>query len=89
MPFYEYIRKKYKIASFLAISTIFIALTEVYFSTYFGYKDESLTLFGFGIGSFIDVISAIIVAYMIRHIEQDPESNLSKFERKALKITGY
>lgn len=81
--------KKYKIAFNLAIATVIIALAEALFSTYFGYKDESLTLFGFGIGSLIEVISAIGVAHMIIRIRNNSKSNRDTFERTALKITGY
>jgi divalent metal cation (Fe/Co/Zn/Cd) transporter len=53
-----------------------------------GYKDETLALFGFGVDSFIEVISGIGVAIMILRIKQNPLSKKSKFEKVALKITG-
>jgi divalent metal cation (Fe/Co/Zn/Cd) transporter len=53
-----------------------------------GYKDETLTLFGFGIDSFIEVMSGIGIAIMILRIKQNPNSPKSSFEKKALKITG-
>lgn len=53
-----------------------------------GYQDETLTLFGFGVDSFIEVISGIGIAIMILRIKQNPDSPKSNFEIKALKITG-
>lgn len=53
-----------------------------------GYKDETLSLFGFGADSFIEVISGIGIAMMIMRIKQNPDTPKSKFEIKALKITG-
>jgi len=53
-----------------------------------GYEDETLTLFGFGVDSFIEVISGIGIAIMIIRIRQNPESFKSKFEISALKVTG-
>lgn len=53
-----------------------------------GYEDEALTLFGFGVDSFIEVMSGIGIAVMIRRIRQNPASSKSEFEIRALKITG-
>ena len=53
-----------------------------------GYQDETLTLFGFGIDSFIEVMSGIGIAFMIMRIRRNPDSSKHKFEINALKITG-
>ncbi len=53
-----------------------------------GYEDETLSLFGFGADSFIEVLSGIGIAYMILRIKQNPGSSKSGFEKTALKITG-
>lgn len=53
-----------------------------------GYRDETLALFGFGVDSFIEVMSGIGIAIMILRIRQNPLSEKSKFETVALKITG-
>lgn len=53
-----------------------------------GYEDETLSLFGFGADSFIEVMSGIGIATMILRIRQSPESPKGKFEITALKITG-
>ncbi|MDQ6757042.1 MAG: cation transporter [Bacteroidota bacterium] len=78
----------YKFAFSLEILTMLFALAEAIFSIYFGYNDESLSLFGFGVGSFIEVISAIGVVRMIVRIRQNEVSNRSGFEKTALRITG-
>lgn len=53
-----------------------------------GYKDDTLTLFGFGADSFIEVMSGLGIAVMILRIRQNPESSKNEFEIRALKITG-
>ncbi len=80
--------KLYKVALGLSIFTILYNLGEGVISTLFGFEDESLTLFGFGVDSFIEVISGLGIAYMVLRIQSRPESNRDTFERRALKITG-
>jgi divalent metal cation (Fe/Co/Zn/Cd) transporter len=80
--------QQYKFAFGLSLLTIIFAFVEAIFSTYYGYNDESLTLFGFGVGSFIEIISAIGVARMIIRIRQNENSDRSNFEKTALRITG-
>ena len=53
-----------------------------------GYNDETLTLFGFGADSFIEVMSGIGITIMILRIKHNPNSPKSTFEITALKITG-
>lgn len=53
-----------------------------------GIEDETLSLFGFGADSLIEVISGIGITVMIIRIRQSPRSPRSKFEINALKITG-
>ena len=53
-----------------------------------GYTDETLTLFGFGVDSFIEVMSGIGIAVMILRIRQNPESSKNEFEIRAMNITG-
>lgn len=85
------IKKKrlFKIAYGLSIFTIAYNVIEGMFSTYFGFTDETLTLFGFGVDSFIEVISGIGIAYMILQIKQNAYITRTEFEKTALKITGY
>jgi divalent metal cation (Fe/Co/Zn/Cd) transporter len=82
-------KRLYNFAFVLAIFTIIYNIIEGVVATYFGYTDESLALFGFGIDSFIEVISGLGIASMIIRIQRNPNSNRDNFERTALKITGF
>jgi len=81
-------KKLYEQAYRLSLFTIFYNVIEGVVSMLMGYEDETLTLFGFGVDSFIEVMSGIGIAVMILRIRQNPESPKSNFEIKALKITG-
>ena len=80
--------KLYEKAYLLSLFTIFYNLAEGFISMFLGYEDETLTLFGFGVDSFIEVMSGIGIAVMIHRIRQNPASPKSDFEIKALKVTG-
>ncbi len=79
----------YKIAFGLAVFTILYNIAEGLVSVYFGYSDSSLTLFGFGADSFIEVLSGLGIAHMVLRIQRQPDSSRDNFERTALTITGY
>lgn len=81
-------KKYYSVALYLAIFTILYNIAEGIIATDFGAEDESLTLFGFGADSFIEVISGSGIVLMIARIKQNPESARSDYEKQALKITG-
>jgi len=68
-------KKLYSIALTLAVFTIVYNLAEGIIATWFGYEDEALTLFGFGVDSFIEMISGIGIAHMILRIRKDPTAN--------------
>jgi len=78
----------YKQAYLLSMFTIFYNIIEGVVSMVMGYKDETLSLFGFGVDSFIEVISGIGIAFMIMRIRQHSESSKRTFEMNALKVTG-
>jgi len=78
----------FKLAYFLATFTIVYNIGEGIVSTYFGYEDGSLALFGFGTDSFIEAISGFGIAHMLIRFKQQPNINKDDFERTALKITG-
>src|ERR1035437_103903 len=80
--------KLYKSVILLSVFTITFNLFEGLVSVYFGYKDETLTLFGFGIDSFIEMISAVGIYIMVKRIMNNPKSNRNKFETTSLQITG-
>jgi divalent metal cation (Fe/Co/Zn/Cd) transporter len=80
--------KYWQYALWLALFTIFYNFAEGIISIYFGGQDETLTLFGFGIDSFIEVMSGIGILAMVIRIRQNLQAERSQFERTALRITG-
>lgn len=82
------IDRYWQLALWLAIFTIFYNLAEGVVSVLFGLSDEALTLFGFGVDSFIEVMSGIGILAMVVRIRQHPDTPRSQFERTALRITG-
>jgi len=80
--------KLWKAASWLAIFTILYNLAEGLIAITFGVSDETLTLFGFGVDSFIEVMSGVGIFAMVARIRKNPETPRSEFERTALHITG-
>lgn len=82
-------KKLYRIAFWLGVFTVVYNLIEGIFATVFGFEDETLALFGFGLDSFIEMISGLGIIYMTTRIQNNPNSERSEFEKTALKITGY
>src|SRR6185503_19356574 len=80
--------KYWMYALWLALFTIFYNLMEGLISISFGISDEALTLFGFGVDSFIEVMSGIGILAMVLRIRQNPDTPRSQFEKTALRITG-
>lgn len=80
--------KFWKVASWLAIFTILYNIAEGLIAITFGISDETLTLFGFGVDSFIEVMSGVGIFAMVARIRKNPETPRSEFERTALRITG-
>jgi divalent metal cation (Fe/Co/Zn/Cd) transporter len=79
----------YQYAMWLAFFTIFYNAVEGLVSVYLGLQDEALTLFGFGIDSFIEVISGVGIMAMVLRIRQHPDTPRGQFERTALRVTGW
>lgn len=77
-----------KKAFLLSLVTIFYNIAEGIISVYFGAGDETLALFGFGVDSFVEVISGIGIAHMIFRMKYSKVSEQDSFERTALKVTG-
>ncbi len=75
-------------ANVLMLFTIFYNLLEGLISVWLGINDETLALFGFGVDSFIEVISAVGVWHMLRRIRINYGETSDEFERRALRITG-
>jgi divalent metal cation (Fe/Co/Zn/Cd) transporter len=82
-------KKLYSLALALAVFTIFYNFLEGIIATVLGYEDETLALFGFGVDSFIELISGLGIMQMVLRIQKNPNSPRGDFERRALKITGY
>jgi len=80
--------KYWQYALWLALFTVFYNFAEGLISVYFGFEDETLTLFGFGVDSFIEVLSGIGILAMVLRIRQHPDTPRSQFEQTALRITG-
>ncbi len=82
------LNKYWQYALWLAIFTIGYNLIEGLVSIAFGVQDEALTLFGFGVDSFIEVLSGLGILAMVLRIRRNPDTPRSQFERTALRITG-
>ena len=80
--------KYWQYALWLALFTIFYNFAEGLISIYFGAQDETLTLFGFGIDSFIEVMSGFGIFAMVLRIRIMADAPRSQFEQTALRITG-
>lgn len=80
--------KYWMYALWLALFTIFYNLAEGLVSIFFGFSDEALTLFGFGVDSFIEVMSGIGILAMVLRIQRHPDTPRSQFEKTALRVTG-
>ena len=82
------INRYWSYALWLALFTILYNFAEGLISIFFGISDETLTLFGFGIDSFIEVMSGVGILAMVLRIRQNLETPRSQFERTALRVTG-
>jgi divalent metal cation (Fe/Co/Zn/Cd) transporter len=82
------IKEYYRIALILAVFTIGYNFAEGLISVYFGAKDDTLALFGFGLDSFIETISGLGILHMVMRIITQGTEKRDKFEKTALRITG-
>ncbi len=78
----------YRRAAWLAVLTIVYNLAEGIVSTVFGAGDDAIALFGFGVDSFVEVLSGIGILHMIMRIQRGGQASRDEFERRALRITG-
>jgi divalent metal cation (Fe/Co/Zn/Cd) transporter len=72
----------------LSLITIFYNIAEGLISIYFGAGDETLALLGFGVDSFVEVISGIGIAHMIFRMKYSKVQTQDTFEKTALTVTG-
>ncbi len=75
-------------AFILSVITVVYNVGEGSVSAFFGYADDTLTLFGFGVDSFVEVISGIGIGHMVWRMQRNPISERDRFERRALYVTG-
>jgi divalent metal cation (Fe/Co/Zn/Cd) transporter len=78
----------FQFALWLGLFTVFYNVLEGLVSIFFGAQGEALTLFGFGIDSFIEVLSGLGIVVMVLNIRRNPDSPRSPFESAALRVTG-
>ena len=81
--------KDFQKAFLLSLFTIGYNLIEGTVSIYFGTSDETLALFGFGVDSFVEVISGLGIAHMIWRMRRSSIDQRDGFEVTALRITGF
>lgn len=77
-----------KTAFILSIITVVYNIGEGVVSMFFGYADDTLALFGFGVDSFVEVISGVGIGHMVWRMRRSPVSERDRFERRALYVTG-
>lgn len=79
----------WRTALWLSIITIGYNIGEGLISIYFGISDDTLALLGFGVDSFVEVISGIGILHMLMRMKYAKVSDRDSFEKLALKITGF
>ncbi|MDT0642660.1 cation transporter [Zunongwangia sp. F363] len=84
----EKVQKGLHYAMILSVITIAYNTIEGIVSTFFGASDETLALFGFGLDSFVEVLSGVGIAHMIYRMKRNSINERDKFEITALRITG-
>lgn len=78
-----------RIAFWLAIITVGYNVLEGMVSVWFGVADDTIALLGFGVDSFVEVISGIGILHMLgRMRRQGKVEQRDRFERDALRVTG-
>ena len=60
---------------------VFYNIVEGVISVLFSLEDETIALFGFGLDSFVEVISGIGIWHMIRRLKQSRDTNPDRFEK--------
>jgi len=80
--------KLLKQAWMLGIITIVYNIIEGLVSVSFGAKDETLALLGFGVDSFVEVISGIGIVHLLFRMKYSKVTSRDNFEKTALKVNG-
>jgi divalent metal cation (Fe/Co/Zn/Cd) transporter len=84
----EKYQKLVKTALYLSLFTIFYNIIEGLVSVNFGLADNTLALLGFGVDSFVEVISGLGILHMIIRMQKGTIEQRDEFERTALKVTA-
>lgn len=82
-------KKLLRRALLLSIITIGYNIAEGIISVLFGVTDDTLALLGFGIDSFVEVISGIGILHLVIRLQRATDESPDRFERQALRITGF
>ncbi len=82
------LQQLYRTATILALTTIFYNIIEGMISIWLGATGETISLFGFGLDSFVEVTSGIGVWHMIRRIGRGDMADRDSLEQRSLRITG-
>jgi divalent metal cation (Fe/Co/Zn/Cd) transporter len=77
-----------KAALILSLFTILYNTVEGLVSVKFGLDDDTLALLGFGVDSFVEVISGLGIFHMIIRMQKESIEQRDKFEKSALRITS-
>lgn len=72
----------------LAVITVFYNVLEGLASVFFGAAEGSLSLFGFGLDSFVEVVSGIGVWHMVARMKSQGLERRDAFEKTALRVTA-
>jgi divalent metal cation (Fe/Co/Zn/Cd) transporter len=82
-------RKKFiQLALILTLITLTYNLAEGLVSVFFGISDDTLVLLGFGVDSFVEMISAFGILHMVLRMRKSQAETPDSFEKNALRITG-
>lgn len=76
-------------ALILGLITVGYNILEGLVSVFFGTSDDALALAGFGLDSFVEVVSGAGVVHLVWRLRRDPAARPGRFERQALRITGF
>jgi len=81
-------KKLIKLALILTLITLTYNLAEGLVSVFFGISDDTLVLLGFGVDSFVEMISAFGILHMVLRMRKSQAETPDSFEKSALRITG-
>lgn len=81
-------QKLIQLALILTIITLTYNFAEGLISVFFGISDDTLVLLGFGVDSFVEMISAFGILHMVLRMRKSQAETPDSFEKNALRITG-